>query len=68
VKDALLTLFQGRVLLVTNESQLTQARTATARLVDTMIQGARARDFRVLAEFFLNEALTKLPRLYPLTD
>jgi hypothetical protein len=68
VRDALLTLFQGRVLLVTNEAELTQARQAVNRLLLTMVAGARERNFRVLQEFFLNEALFKLPHLYPLTD
>ena len=34
----------------------------------TTIQGAQERGFHVLTEFFFNEALFKLPRLFPLTD
>ena len=68
VRDSLLTLFQARVPLVTNEDQLTQARGAVQRLLNTMIDGARARSFRVLTDFFFTEALFKLPRLFPLTD
>jgi hypothetical protein len=30
--------------------------------------GARERGFHVLDEFFLNEALFKMPRVFPLTD
>ena len=68
VRDPLLTLFQGRISLVTNEDQLNTARAAVSRLVTTMVQGARERGFHVLAEFFFTEALFKLPRLFPLTD
>jgi hypothetical protein len=68
-RDALLTLFQGRISLVTNDAQLSQACNAVARLVSTAIDGARQRGFtNGLPEFFLNEALFKLPRLFPLTD
>jgi hypothetical protein len=67
-KDALISLFQGRIPLVTNDQQLAQARDAVRLLVTTMIDGARRRDFPVMSEFFLTEALFKLPRLYPFTD
>jgi hypothetical protein len=33
-----------------------------------MIRGARERGYQTAEEFFLTEALFKLPRLYPLTD
>ena len=68
VKDALLTLLQGRISLVTDDEQLKAAGHAVARLVTTMTNGAKARGFHVLAEFFLTEALSQLPRLFPLTD
>ena len=68
VRDSLLTLFQGRISLVTNETELVVARQAVNRLLLTMIDGARARTFRVLTDFFFTEALFKLPRLFPLTD
>ncbi|HEY1910696.1 MAG TPA: DUF2235 domain-containing protein [Vicinamibacterales bacterium] len=68
VRDSLLTLFQGRVPLVTNEDQLVVARAAVSRLLETMIQGAHERTFHVLTDFFFTEALFKLPRMYPLTD
>jgi hypothetical protein len=68
IREPLLTLFQARIPLVTNEEQLTAARQAVNRLLLTAIEGARQRNFHVLAEFFLNEALFKLPRLFPLTD
>jgi hypothetical protein len=68
LRDALLTLFQGRVPLVTNEEELTRARQAVSRLMLTTIAGARQRGFPLLSEFFLTEALFKSPRLFPLTD
>jgi Uncharacterized alpha/beta hydrolase domain (DUF2235) len=68
VRDSLLTLFQGRVPLVTNDDQLVVARAAVSRLLLTMIDGAQQRTFRVLTDFFFTEALFKLPRLFPLTD
>ncbi len=68
VRDDLLTLFQGRISLVTTEEQLTTARVAAATVVATMIRGAQTRGFHVLADFFLNEALSNLPHLFPLTD
>jgi hypothetical protein len=68
VRDELLTLFQGRIVLVTNEAQLTLARAAVTRLMTTMIQGARERGYHVLVDFFFTEALFKMPRVYPLTD
>jgi hypothetical protein len=54
--------------LVTNDAQLTIAREAVARLMHATIKNARDRGFHVLSEFFLNEALFQLPRLFPLTD
>jgi len=67
-KDALVTLFQGRVPLITNDPQLSAARAATAQLVTAMIDGAQKRSFHVMNEFFLNEALFNLYPLYPFTD
>jgi hypothetical protein len=68
IHDALLTLLQGRIALVTTDEQLAAARAAVTRLMGTTIQGAQERGFHVLTEFFFNEALFKLPRLFPLTD
>ena len=67
-KDALVTLFQGRISLVTSDTQLNTARASTARLVTAMIDGAQKRSFHVMNEFFLNEALFNLYPLYPFTD
>jgi uncharacterized protein (DUF2235 family) len=66
--DALLTLFQGRCILITNENQLNDARNATVKLVAAMVQGAQAHSFHNLTEFFLTEALFQLRPLYPFTD
>ncbi|MGH9141053.1 MAG: phospholipase effector Tle1 domain-containing protein [Vicinamibacterales bacterium] len=68
VRDSLLTFFQPRVPQQTNEDQYTHAPGSEQRLLNTMIDGARARGFRVLTDFFFTEALFKLPRLFPLTD
>jgi len=68
VRDPLVTLFQGRGSLITNDEQLTRGRQAVYRLVSTMIEGAKTRGFHVMNEFFVNEALNRLPRLFPLTD
>jgi hypothetical protein len=68
VRDPLLTLLQGRIVLVTNDEQLKAARIAVSRLVMTAVQGTQERGFHALSEFFFNEALFKLPRLFPLTD
>jgi len=67
-KDALVTLFQDRVALITNEAQLNVARASVVRLVTAMIDGAQKKSFHVMHEFFLNEALFKLRPLHPFTD
>ena len=68
VKDALVTLFQGRVSLITNQAQLNTARGSVARLVTAMIDGAQKKSFHVMNEFFLNEALFNLRPLHPFSD
>jgi hypothetical protein len=68
VKDALVTLFQGRVSLITNEAQLNIARASVVRLVTAMIDGAQKKSFHVMHEFFLNEALFNLHPLHPFSD
>jgi hypothetical protein len=68
VREPLLTLFEGRVALVTDEAKLHDAREAVARLIATACTGAQQRGFHELEEFFLNEALFKMPRVFPLTD
>jgi hypothetical protein len=68
VKDALVTLFQGRVSLITNEVQLNIARASVVRLVTAMIDGAQKKSFHVMREFFLSEALFNLHPLHPFSD
>jgi len=68
IRDPLMTLLEGRVQLVTDAQKLQEARKAVARLVEGTIAGARERGFHVLSEFFLNEALFKMPRVFPLTN
>ena len=68
VRAWLLTLFEGRVILVTNDNDLAKACANVGVLIDTATGNARRRDFRVLQEFFMNEALFSLPHLFPLRD
>jgi hypothetical protein len=68
LREPLLTLFEGRSPLITDDAKLQQARDAVKRLMTVTIAGARDRGFHVLQDFFLTEALFKLPRLFPLTD
>lgn len=67
-REWLLTLFEGRVCLISTDAELTLARANVGRLISTAAAGAKQRDFRVLQDFFLNEALFNLPHLYPFTD
>ena len=67
-KDLLLTLFQGRVPLVTNDDDMRRAQIGAAQLVANAIRGARRRGEHRLAPFYVNEALFNTPHLYPLTD
>ena len=66
--DALLTLFQGRISLVTNDNDLSAARRSVRQLVAAMVDGAQRRNFHVMNEFFLTEALYRLHPLFPFTD
>ena len=69
VKDPLLTLFQSRLPLITNDDQLQKGCAATEVVVRKMVQGAAQRGFHnSVPEFFLTEALFNSPRLFPLTD
>lgn len=68
VQDSFIGLLQNRIVLVTNEDELIRAGHTVARLVTSMIQGAKARGFHTMSEFFLNEALFGMPRQFPLTD
>jgi hypothetical protein len=68
IREPLLSLFEARSLLLTDDEKVQAARHAVARLITTTMAGARQRGFHVLDEFFLNEALFKMPRVFPLTD
>ena len=68
VRDPLLSLFEGRIRLVTDDAKLLQGRQAVARLITTAADGARRRGFHKLEPFFVNEALFAMPRVFPLTD
>jgi hypothetical protein len=67
-RDALLTLFQGRIALVTTDADLQRAREAVVQLVATMVDGAQRRHFHVVTEFFLTETLFRLRPLFPFAD
>lgn len=68
VRTWLLNLFEGRVILVNDDNDLARACANVGTLIETATANARRRDFRVLQEFFMNEALFGLPHLYPLRD
>jgi len=67
-RDAIFTLIEGRIPLVTDDAGLAQARDATIRLVSSMIRHARKRQFSALNEFCLTEALFDLSPVFPFTD
>jgi hypothetical protein len=67
-KPWLLNLIEGRVLLVNSDADLTRSRANMGTLVSAAAAGAKRRDFRVLSDFFLNEALFEMPHLFPFTD
>jgi hypothetical protein len=68
VQEALATLIQGRIPLVTSDAQLQQAGEATKRLVASVIKHAKQHQFHAVNEFFLTEALLELNPLFPYTD
>ena len=68
VREALITLIQGRIPLVTSDAQLREAEQATRRLVSATIRNATKRHFFAVNEFFLTEALFDLNPLFPYTD
>jgi hypothetical protein len=66
--DALLTMFQARVPLLTNADELQRARVAVTRLVATMVHEAQSKSSHELNAFFLTDALFKNFPLFPFTD
>jgi hypothetical protein len=67
-KDVLLTLFQGRISLVSTEDDLHRARRGAAQIAANAIRGARRRGEHRLSGFYVNEALFTTKHLYPVTD
>ncbi|HUR34844.1 MAG TPA: DUF2235 domain-containing protein [Vicinamibacterales bacterium] len=68
VYEWLVTLVEGRVLLVQNAADLERARKAMETLIDTAYGNGARRQYKKLEPVFLNEALFSLPHLFPLTD
>ena len=68
IRAWLLNLLEARVILVTSEAELAQACANVGVLIGAAARNAKRRDFRVLSEFFMNEALFDLPHLYPVRD
>ncbi len=67
-RDALVTLIQGRVPLITTNQEMEKARDATTRLVSRMVRVARQNSWPALNEYMLTNALYYLRPLYPFTD
>jgi hypothetical protein len=68
VREALMTLIEGRIPLVTNDAELLAARDSVIRLVSEIVAGAKRHGFHALNEFFLTEALFNLRPIFPFTD
>ena len=68
VREALLTLIETRIPLVTDEAKLQQARVSIVRLMRAVVENAHRRQFYALNDFFLTEALFRLRPLFPFTD
>lgn len=68
VREALATLVQGRIVLVTNDDEFARASEAMVRLVAEMVRRQKEHKFATLNEFFLTEALFRLAPIYPFTD
>lgn len=68
VREALLSLVENRIRLVTNDAELLEARTNAIRLTRAIIGRAKHHGYHALNEFFLTEALFQLRPLFPFTD
>jgi hypothetical protein len=66
--DPLVTLFQERVVLITNGDDLAKAGHSVRQLIATMTAIAHRQGFNELKEVQLNEALFKLHPLFPFTE
>ena len=67
VRQALFTLIEGRIPLVTTDDQLATARNSVGQLVSEMVRDATSKNFHALNEFFLTETLFNLGALFPFT-
>jgi hypothetical protein len=67
-QEAIFGLIEARIPLVTNDADLARARKSTADLVTRVIANAKKRQYNVLSDFFVSEALHDLRPLYPFTD
>ncbi len=68
VREALMTLIEGRIPLVKNDADLLAARESVIRLVTGIVASAKRHGFHALNEFFLTEALFNLRPIFPFTD
>lgn len=68
VRDALLALIESRIVLVTDDATLRDARRNVVRLTKAIIANAHRHQYHAVNEFFLTEALFQLRPLFPFTD
>ena len=69
IREPLLALMQGRLPLVTDDTDtLQRARVGTAQLIDQVMVEAKQRGWSTPTDFFLNAALAKRRHLFPYTD
>src|SRR5262249_38200466 len=66
--DALVDLFQARVVLITSDDELNKAGRSIVQLIARMMEIANRHGFRELHEVELNEALFNLHPLFPFTE
>ena len=66
--DALVSLFQARVVLIADDNDLKQAGRSIVQLIAKMIKLAHQHGFNELHEVELNEALFNLHPLFPFTE
>jgi len=67
-REWLLSLIEGRVLLVQSDADLVRAKKAMAVLVTRAVEKARRMHANSLDEFVLNQSLFELPHVFPITD
>ena len=69
IREPLLALMQGRIALVTDDTDtLQRARVGTAQLIDLVMDEAKQRGWSTPTDFFLNAALAGRRHLFPYTD